>query len=252
MLRGEADIAGAAEFPFIRAVFQGDPISIIACHDKFENDYIIGRKDRGIENIADLRGKRIGVALGTVNEFFLGRFLRLHGIAMEDIIVVNLDPDQFVSAITGGEIDAIMAWQPHVHQIQNELDNTVIWPAQSNQPVFGILTARNEWLTQHAGTVERFLNALKEAEEYLVLHSEEAKTIVREKLNYDSEYISNVWPQHQFSLSLDQSLIVAMKDEADWIIENNLTKTSRIPNFLDHIYTAGLEATKPEAVDIIR
>ncbi len=55
MLRGEADIAEAAEFPFIRAVFQKQKICLIACNDKFENNYIVGQKDRGIKKIADCR-----------------------------------------------------------------------------------------------------------------------------------------------------------------------------------------------------
>src|SRR5512135_613273 len=45
MLKGEADVAGAAEFPVVRTLFQKEDVRIIACYDKFENDYIVGRKD---------------------------------------------------------------------------------------------------------------------------------------------------------------------------------------------------------------
>ncbi len=43
-----------------------------------------------------------------------------------------------------------------------------------------------------------------------------------------------------------------MEDEARWIIKNNLTTEKTVPNFSDYIYEAGLEAIKPEAVNIIR
>jgi hypothetical protein len=36
------------------------------------------------------------------------------------------------------------------------------------------------------------------------------------------------------------------------MINNNLTSEKQTPDFLDYIYTKGLEATKPEAVNIIR
>jgi len=39
MLKGEVDIAEAAEFPFVRTVFQKEEIGVIAVNDKFENDY---------------------------------------------------------------------------------------------------------------------------------------------------------------------------------------------------------------------
>lgn len=60
--------------------FKKENISIIVCADEVQTNYLIGRKDRGIENVSDLRGKKIGILLGTSVEFYLGRFLILHGI----------------------------------------------------------------------------------------------------------------------------------------------------------------------------
>jgi NitT/TauT family transport system substrate-binding protein len=251
-LKGEVDIAEAAKFPFVRAVFEKEKIRLIACNDKFENDYIVGRKDRGIKNISDLRGKRIGVALKTINEFYWGRFLELNRINMRNVTLVDLTPAQYVKAIAGGEVDALIAWQPYIYRIQKEVSGVVIWPAQSSQAAYGILVCGSEWVREHTEVVKRFLKSLREAEDYLVRHPDEAKTIVQKRLNYDDSYIASIWPQHQFTLSLDQTLIVAMKDEAQWMINNNLTSEKTIPDFMNYIYIDGLKAVKPEAVSIIR
>jgi NitT/TauT family transport system substrate-binding protein len=61
-----------------------------------------------------------------------------------------------------------------------------------------------------------------------------------------------VWKQNQFSLSLDQSLILAMQDESRWLISNNLTNATSIPNFQNYIYIGGLNSVKPQSVNIIR
>jgi NitT/TauT family transport system substrate-binding protein len=100
--------------------------------------------------------------------------------------------------------------------------------------------------------VKRFLKSLAEAEDYLMHHPDEAKAIVRKRLNYDDSYMARIWPQHRFSLSLDQTLIVAMKDEAQWMINNNLTSEKAIPDFMNNIYLDGLMAVRPGAVSIIR
>ena len=42
------------------------------------------------------------------------------------------------------------------------------------------------------------------------------------------------------------------KDEAQWMIKNNLTIEKSIPDFVNYIYVDGLKAVKPEAVSIIR
>jgi len=252
MSKGEVDIAGTAEFPFVRAVFQKEKIVVIACNDRFENDYIVGRKDRGIEKIADLKGKRIGVALKTINEFYLGRFLALNGMGMGDVTLVDLAPAQYVAAVSGGKVDAIIAWQPYIHRIQKEVKGVVVWSAQSSQAVYGVLVCGSEWERTHASVVERFLKSLLEAEDYLVRYPDEAKAIVRKRLNYDDSYMSSVWPEHRFTVSLDQTLIVAMKDEAQWMIDNKLNGAETLPDFVDYIHVDALRAVKPDAVSIIR
>jgi NitT/TauT family transport system substrate-binding protein len=252
MLKGEVGIAETAEFPFVRAVFQKEQICLIACNDKFENDYIVGRKDRRINKVSDLKGKRIGVSLKTINEFYLGRFLGLNGINMQEVALVDIKPAQFVSAISAGDVDAIIAWQPYISRIQKEVNGVVVWPAQGAQAVYGVLVCSRGWLTPHTDAVKRFLKSLAEAEDYLVHHPEEAKAIVRKRLNYDDSYMARIWPQHRFSLSLDQTLVVAMKDEAQWMININLTSEKTMPDFMNNIHLDVLKAVKPEAVSIIR
>jgi NitT/TauT family transport system substrate-binding protein len=58
-------------------------------------------------------------------------------------------------------------------------------------------------------------------------------------------------PEHQFSLSLDQSLITAMEDEGRWMIANNMTNASNVPDLRNYIYEDGLEAVRPGSVNII-
>ncbi|MBI5583939.1 MAG: NrtA/SsuA/CpmA family ABC transporter substrate-binding protein [Deltaproteobacteria bacterium] len=252
LLKEEVDLAETAEFPFVQAAFQKEKIRIIACNDKFENDYIVARKDRGISKISDLKGKRIGLTLKTINEFYLGRFLALNGLNIRDVIHVDLAPAQYLKALTGGEVEAIIAWQPYVDRIRKEVGGVVVWPGQSSQPAFGLLVGRQDWLIQHAVTVKHFLKSLAQAEEYLQRHPDEAKAIVQKRLNYDDAYLASVWPLHRFRLSLDQTLIVAMKDEAQWMINNNLIGETQIPDLGGFLHTDSLQAVRPEAVTIIR
>lgn len=123
--------------------------------------------------------------------------------------------------------------------------------AQSGQYAYWNLVSTTNWTNNHADTIERLLKSLVQAEDYLVLHQDEAKAIVRERMNFDDAYMETIWPRYQFSLSLDQSLILAMEDEARWMISNNLTAEKAVPNFLDFIYTDGLKSVNPGAVRIV-
>jgi ABC-type nitrate/sulfonate/bicarbonate transport system substrate-binding protein len=249
----EVDISVASEYSVVGAALKKENISIIGIIDKFQTQHLVARKDRGIEKISDLKGKRIGVSRQTIREFYLGRFLTLQGMSLQDVTLVNVPTSESVTAITNGSVDAIIFYQPYVNFINNQLgDNGVTWPAQSSQLTYNTITCRNEWIASHPGQINRFLTSLQQAEEYILSHPAESKAIVQKRLNFTADDVTNVWPDHQFSLSLDQALIVALEDESRWMMQNNLTPTKVMPNYLEYIYTSGLRTVKPASMRIIR
>jgi len=255
MVRGEADIAvGVTEYPMVGRVLQKARIRTIGIIDKIELIHLVGRKDRGIEKVSDLKGKRVGTTLRTIAHFYLGRFLNLNGMNMQDITLIDVKtPAEWVNAVANGDIDAIATAQPYAYLAKERLGaNAVFWSAQGGQPLFALIISAGEWITKHPELVTRVLKSLAQAEEYVIRNPAEAKVIVQKSLNLNAAYIETVWSQNQFSLSLDQSLITAMEDEARWMIKNNLTTEKKVPDFNDYIYVDGLKAVKPEAVNIIR
>ncbi len=253
LLRGDMDIVWVAEFPMVKRAFSKEEISIIVVVDRFNEQYIFGRKDRGINTVADLKGKKLGIPLNTIAEFYLGRFLELHGMTIQDITLVDVGANESVDAIDSGRVDGVIAWEPYSSQIKMQLaDEIVAMPVQSSQPGYGAIVCRNDWISEHPEIVDRFLKSLAQAEVYLISNPAAAKAILKKQLNYDDAFTETIWTENQITLSLDQSLILAMEDEARWMIKNNLTTESLVPNFLDYIHESGLKAVKPEAVNIIR
>jgi ABC-type nitrate/sulfonate/bicarbonate transport system substrate-binding protein len=249
--KGDLDIALSGEYPVVEQAFQKKSISIIAVASKATNWYVVGRIDRGIQNIADLKGKRIGTQLKTMGEFYLGRLLNLNGLSMTDITLVATDSTQWKDAISIGRVDAVVVPDRYLNQIKDGLsNNAVVWSAHANQPAFAPISARTEWIAQNPEKVKRFLTSLKQAEDYLRNQPVEAKAILQKRMNVDAAYLETIWPSYSFDLSLDLSLIVAMNDEARWMISNNLTTETNLPDFSKFIYAEGLKAVKPESVNI--
>ena len=114
------------------------------------------------------------------------------------------------------------------------------------------MVANNDVVTARPEAIERFLNALVTAEQFVKQSPGRAKDIIKERLDVEEDYVASVWPKNEFTTSLPQSLILAMDDEARWRIANNLTDEVVVPNYLEYIYLDALEVLKPEAVTIIR
>lgn len=253
LLNGEIDFALVTEYAAVGSALGHEAIRIIACVNKFESVYIMGRKDRGIEKIADLQGKKIGVTRKAIPEFYLGRFLDLNSLNIRDVSLVDIKPPQVADALIKGDADAVVIRQPFARQLKAQLaDKIVIWPAQSNQFAFIVIACRNDWLAQHEAVAQRFLKAVEQAGKYMMSHQNEAKAIMRDELKIDMAYIEEAWRENQFSLTLDLSLIIAMNDEARWMINNSLTTEKTIPDFYDYLYSDSLRAVKPDAVNISR
>ncbi|PKN65758.1 MAG: hypothetical protein CVU57_09375 [Deltaproteobacteria bacterium HGW-Deltaproteobacteria-15] len=254
LLKGDMDVSWVAEFPFVGRALEKEQLSIIAVVGRFNEQNLFGRKDRGIKAVADLKGKRIGLPRNTIAEFYLGRFLELHGMNIQDVSLVNVPPPQALEAINKGDsIDGVIAWEPYSSQIRGRLgDRAVALPVQNNQPGYGAIVVRNDWITGHGEVLHRFLKSLAQAEDYTSRSPAAAKAIVRKRLNYDDAFTETIWSENQIFLSLDQSLIAAMEDEARWMIHNGLTKEREVPDFVNYIYADGIQAVKPEAVTFIR
>jgi len=250
ILNGDVDMAMASEFVIVGKALEGRSIRDIACISKSQNEYLVGQTNM-IQNVSDIRGKRIGVSKATAAEFYLGRFLNLHGINPQQVTLVDIKASQAADAITDGKVDAALTWQPHVNEAKERLGNgTFIWPAQSSQDMYWNAICADGWASKHPDLINRFLKSLSQAEDYYSNHPDNTEAIVQKRLHYNDSYIAIVWPENRFSLSLDQSLIAAMEDEARWMIQNNLTTGRTVPDFTDFIYTKGLEVVKPEAVNI--
>jgi ABC-type nitrate/sulfonate/bicarbonate transport system substrate-binding protein len=252
LMRSEVDFSVAPEFVIVQHVLNKEGIRVLGSISEVDNTYLVARIDRGIHNPPDLKDKRIGIRQQASGRFYFGRFLELNGLSIMQVNVVDVNADNFLSAITDGEVDAVVTYPPYVDQLKQQLgEGAVVWPIQNSQPGYSLLVSRDDLILKHPDFANRFLKSLAQAEQYYVLHPSEVKAIVQNKLKLDNAAMETNWTDSQFSLSLNQSLVVALEDEARWMISNNLTTEKQVPNFNDYIYENALKAIKPEVVNII-
>jgi NitT/TauT family transport system substrate-binding protein len=72
----------------------------------------------GIDQLADLKGKRIGVEQTGVGALMLDAALKQASLTASDIQVVNLTLDQHLKAFRNKQIDALVSFEPVASQIE--------------------------------------------------------------------------------------------------------------------------------------
>lgn len=250
---GKIDIGAVGDFTFVSESFSNENISILTSFTKSDNVVLIGRKDEGISEASDLKGKKIGIIPKTALEFFLGEFLALSSLSIEGIEAVAFqNGEQETQALIDGRVDAIAINSRLARQIEQRLkEKTITWSIQNGRLFHWLAVVRKDESRQ--GKFERFIGALVEAENYLKKNPEKAKEIIGKYLPpEDKDFLMSNWSKFKFTVDLSQELIISLEDQARWAIENGLTDAAKVPNYLDYIYFDALEAARPEAINIIR
>lgn len=252
LMDGKVEIATAADSVLVSNISNAPDLRILATIDAVDDIRLIGRKDHGINQLSDLKGKKIGLMRKSPAEFFLDRLLMMEGMSSADVMIINLSPSRQLESITRGELDAVLVWQPYNHKILHALGtNAFNLSAQSKQDFYWLLISKDEFIRTRSDTIRRFLSALLMAEDFVKENETESKKIAMKRLGYDMPYLESIWKNNKFNVSLPQGLLLTMEDQTRWMVSSQLTGNTEIPDFLDVVYTQGLETLKPEAVSMI-
>ncbi|MDB5777217.1 MAG: transporter substrate-binding protein [Herbaspirillum sp.] len=124
ILAGELDVGATASEGAITARANGAPIYLVAGFAK-GGARLVARPDAGIKSVADLKGKRVGVTRGGIQEVLLAAELAKNGLSMsdkpgKDVLIVYLAFADLNQALLGKNLDAIMQSEPQSSQAINK------------------------------------------------------------------------------------------------------------------------------------
>lgn len=254
VLEGKADLATAADTPIVFAILNGKKITTTAVIQTANRDNaIVARRDRGISKPADLKGRKIGVTLGTNADFFAGAFLLVNGIDKGQAKIIDMKPDEMAAALDSGKVDAISTFNPTINLLKKGLGNKgVVFFGEDIYTEKFCLAAMQEYVKKNPEAIKKVLRALIKAEGFAQQNPEEARHKVADFIKINKALLDELWSVFTTRVVLDQALLIDLEAQTRWAFKNKLITRKDMPNYLDYIYDAGLQAVKPEAVRLIR
>ena len=253
VLQGKADLGTVSDIPVVLASLKKQSVVIIASIFEAERDHgIVGRLDRGVSTPASLKGKRIGVTLGTSGQFTLDAFLNRQKLLPAEVTLRNYAPEQLAGALARGEVDAAAGWEPFLTGMTHAIAGkaAIFYGEDVYAGLFNV-AGTGDYVRGHPATVRKVLRALIAGARFCQDEPDAARALFAKASASETARLQAAWHGYRFGVVLDQGLLLALEDEARWAIRNRLAEHGDMPNFLDTVYLDGLEAVAPSAVTVI-
>ncbi len=173
---GKADLAISYQPQLHLQVHEGLPLIRVGTLVATPLNCLLTLADGPIESIADLKGKKVGFSVAGVDEALLAAILRPHGLAMEDIELVNVNWSLSPSLMSR-QVDAVIGAYRNfeLNQMRIEgVDGRCFFLEEEGVPPYDelIYVANSESLDR--SLIRRFLAATEKATQFIVNHPEES------------------------------------------------------------------------------
>jgi NitT/TauT family transport system substrate-binding protein len=143
------------------------------------------RPDKGINSIADLKGKQISTTRGTTAHVFLDRALKSAGVKPNEVEVVNQRMSEAVTSFISGAVPAVALWVPFNLAVKEKVPGAkMVVDASKFYPeaaIVGGWAARNDYVTSNQEVLRKVIRAWIPANDRMVSNPEEALQTLQAK-----------------------------------------------------------------------
>ncbi len=180
---GNGHVVVTGDLPAIRLWNQGNiGISPQANYD--ELSIIVGRSY--IKSAADMRGRKVGVLIGSTSEFFVQLYLARGNVKRNEVDLINLRPAEMVTGLARGDIDAFVIWQPFGWRALAAVkDARILTTGRGYFREWEAVTTTREYANTHAPELVAFLRGLDAAGKWIPKNLDEAAKLVAAQIRLD-------------------------------------------------------------------
>lgn len=132
-----------------------DVRAILVFDDSAGADVIMSRP--GIERLADLKGKRIGVEENAAGALMLAKLLEAAGLGPGDIVKKRVTGDRQLRAYLENEVDVLVSWEPFATQLQAEGAHRLFDSSRFPGLIVDVLVARADALARSPHSFRQLL-----------------------------------------------------------------------------------------------
>ena len=183
---GVIDIGSTAGAAALAARANGADIKTIATFSQPEWAAVVVPAGSSITSIAELKGARIAATKGTDPYFFLLQALNEAGLSESDVEIINLQHADGQAALARGDVEAWAGLDPIMAQAEAN-DGVRLIYRNIDFNSYGVLNARENFITESPDTVEVVLSCYEKARAWILANPDQAVDLLVQEASLDPE-----------------------------------------------------------------
>ncbi|MDF2094548.1 ABC transporter substrate-binding protein [Aquibaculum arenosum] len=130
------------------------------------------------DDLSTLKGKRVAASFGTINHLYVLALIEAGGLEVSDVNLVNTPPPDMTVALLADGIDAFVGWDPWPIMAQTDVPGAYEVVRGGNYISYvGFNVAMRDWVEENGETIEKYLAALSEADQWMRANPEDAAQV---------------------------------------------------------------------------
>ena len=173
---GQADLAITYQPQLHLQVHEGLPLKRIGTLIATPLNCLMVRADGPVQQIADLKGKKIGYSVSGVEDALVSAMLKTAGLTLADVQMINVNWS-LTPALMTGQVDAVIGAFRNFELTQMRLEGAkgrCFFVEESGVPTYDELIFVANPTTMNADASRRFLHAVERGAQYMANHPDEA------------------------------------------------------------------------------
>ncbi|WP_170786111.1 ABC transporter substrate-binding protein [Ruegeria lacuscaerulensis] len=173
---GQAELAVSYQPQLHLQIHEGLPLKRVGTLVATPLNCLLVLEDGPIKSLADLKGKKIGFSVAGVEEAILTAMLNAHGVALDDIELINVNFSLSPSLMTG-QVDAVIGAFRNFELNQMDIEGVAgrcFYIEEEGVPPYDELIYVANPETMDADMIARFLAATEKATQYIVNNPEKS------------------------------------------------------------------------------
>lgn len=189
----------------------------------------------GATSAADLKGKKIGLLQGTLQEYLWAKELESGGLTADDVEISYLGSNAEVyTAYATGQVDAVQGSNTFLEQIEAVEGRTVLnTTGDLGATAQGYIMADATFLEEQPEVMEGYYVSLQQGLDYIEANREEAAQICADYMTLQKEDVLKAFDAYHYDIRFLQEDYDHLQDIADWCYENNVTDEIQVKDYMN-------------------